>query len=87
MAGTGLTADDISDPRGSLRMLGAWLGERQGGIRHSANVTGGTKAVAYWRADPAHDREPAELGSPALAKPGSPAPAGLGRPGPGRAGH
>jgi hypothetical protein len=83
--GAGLTADDISDPRGSLRMLGAWLGERQGGIRHSANATGGTKAVAYWRADPAHDREPAELGSLALAEPGSPAPAGLGRPGPGRA--
>jgi hypothetical protein len=83
--GTGLAADDISDPRGSLRMLGAWLGERQGGIRHSANATGGTMAVAYWRADPAHDREPAGLGSPALATPGSPAPAGLGSTGPGRA--
>lgn len=52
--GAGLTADDLSDPRSSLRMLGAWLGERKGNIRHSANATGGTTAVAYWCADPAH---------------------------------
>jgi hypothetical protein len=49
--GAGLTADDVSDPRTSLRMLGAWLGERNGDIRHSANAAGGTTAVAYWRAD------------------------------------
>jgi signal transduction histidine kinase len=61
--GTGLTADDISDPRSSLRMLGAWLGERKGGIRHSANATGGTTAVACWHADPAHGNELAELRS------------------------
>lgn len=52
--GAGLTADDISDPRSSLRMLGAWLGERKGDIRHSANAAGGTTAIAYWHADPAH---------------------------------
>jgi len=52
--GTGLTADDISDPRSSLRILRAWLNERKGDIRHSANTVGGTTAVAYWRADRAH---------------------------------
>ena len=52
--GTGLTADDISDPRSSLRMLRAWLNERKGDIRHSANTVGGTTAVAYWCADRAH---------------------------------
>jgi hypothetical protein len=60
--GTGLTAGDISDPRSSLRMLSAWLGEREGDIRHSANAAGGTTAVACWRADPAHDRGLADLG-------------------------
>ena len=52
--GAGLTADDISDPRSSLRMLRAWLQERKGDIRHSANIAGGTTAVAYWRADRPH---------------------------------
>lgn len=52
--GSGLTAGDISDPRSSLRMLRTWLQERQGDIRHSANISGGTTAVAYWRADHAH---------------------------------
>jgi signal transduction histidine kinase len=52
--GAGLAAGDISDPRSSLRMLGAWLRERNGDIRHSANASGGTTAVAFWRADPAH---------------------------------
>lgn len=46
--GADMTADDLGDPRSSLRMLGAWLGERKGNIRHSANATGGTTAVAYW---------------------------------------
>jgi hypothetical protein len=59
--GVGLTADDISDPRSSLRMLSAWLGERKGDIRHSANATGGTTAVAYWRADPAYAHGLADL--------------------------
>lgn len=59
--GPGLAADDISDPRSSLRMLSAWLGERKGDIRHSANATGGTTAVAYWRADPAHGHGLADL--------------------------
>jgi hypothetical protein len=35
-------------------MLHAWLQERRGDIRHSANIAGGTTAVAYWRADLAH---------------------------------
>jgi hypothetical protein len=63
--GTGLTADDISDPRSSLRMLCAWLRERKGDIRHSASAAGGTTAVAYWRADRAHGygQGPAELES------------------------
>jgi Histidine kinase-, DNA gyrase B-, and HSP90-like ATPase len=52
--GAGLTADDISDPRSSLRLLRAWLHERKGDIRHAANTVGGTTAVAYWRADRAH---------------------------------
>jgi hypothetical protein len=52
--GVGLAADDISDPRSSLRMLRAWLSERKGDIRHSANAAGGTTAVAYWRADRSH---------------------------------
>jgi hypothetical protein len=51
--GTGLAPDDMSDPRSSLRMLSAWLSERKGDIRHSANAAGGTTAVAYWRAEPA----------------------------------
>jgi hypothetical protein len=59
--GPGLTADDISDPRSSLRMLRAWLHERKGDIRHSANAGGGTTAVAYWRADRAHGHELADL--------------------------
>jgi hypothetical protein len=59
--GVGLTADDISDPRSSLRILGAWLGERKGGIRHSANPAGGTTAVAYWRADPVYGHGLADL--------------------------
>lgn len=59
--GTGLAPDDISDPRSSLRMLGAWLSERNGDIRHSAKPGGGTTAVAYWRADPGHRHGPAEL--------------------------
>jgi len=59
--GAGLTADDMRDPRSSLRMLSAWLGERRGEIRHSANAAGGTTAVAFWRADPAHGRELADL--------------------------
>jgi hypothetical protein len=62
--GTGLTNGDISDPRSSLRMLGAWLGEREGDIRHCANAAGGTTAVAYWRADPAHDHGLADPGLP-----------------------
>ncbi len=59
--GTGMTADDISDPRSSLRMLRAWLRERKGDISHSANAAGGTTAVAYWRADRAHGRGLADL--------------------------
>ena len=59
--GTGLAPDEISDPRSSLRMLGAWLSERNGDIRHSAKPGGGTTAVAYWRADPGHRHGPAEL--------------------------
>jgi hypothetical protein len=51
--GAGLTAGALNDPRSSLRMLGAWLGERQGDIRHSANAAGGTTAVACWCAEPA----------------------------------
>jgi Histidine kinase-, DNA gyrase B-, and HSP90-like ATPase len=60
--GAGLTADDISDPRSSLRKLGAWLGERKGNIRHSANAAGGTTAVACWRADPVHGQGRADPG-------------------------
>jgi hypothetical protein len=59
--GAGLTAGDISDPRSSLRMLSAWLGERKGDIRHAANAAGGTTAVAYWCADPAHGHKLADL--------------------------
>ena len=65
--GAGLTAGDISDPRSSLRMLGAWLGERKGDIRHSANAAGGTTAVAYWRADPARGHG---LADPEFLSPG-----------------
>jgi hypothetical protein len=59
--GAGLTAGDLNDPRSSLRMLGAWLGERKGDIRHSANAAGGTTAVAYWRAEPARGHGLADL--------------------------
>jgi hypothetical protein len=59
--GIGLTADDISDPRSSLRMLRAWLRERKGDIRHSSSAAGGTTAVAYWRADRAHGHGLADL--------------------------
>jgi hypothetical protein len=63
--GAGLTADDMSDPRSSLRMLSAWLGERKGDIRHAANAMGGTTAVAYWCADPdGHKLADLEFGSP-----------------------
>jgi hypothetical protein len=61
--GAGLTAGAMSDPRGSLRMLRAWLGERKGGIRYSPNVSGGTTAVAYRRADRAHGQGRAGLES------------------------
>jgi len=59
--GAGMTADDISDPRSSLRMLRAWLRERKGDIGHSANEAGGTTAIAYWRADRAHAHGLADL--------------------------
>jgi hypothetical protein len=59
--GAGMTADDISDPRSSLRMLRVWLRERKGDIRHSANAAGGTTAVAYWRADRTHDHGLADI--------------------------
>ena len=59
--GPGLTTGDISDPRTSLRMLSAWLGERKGDIKHSANAIGGTTAVAHWRADPARGHGLADL--------------------------
>jgi hypothetical protein len=65
--GTGMKPDALRDPRSSLRMLGAWLSERKGDIRHSANALGGTTVVAYWRTDPAHDRRPAD---PTLLSPG-----------------
>jgi signal transduction histidine kinase len=52
--GVGMTADDIGDPRTSLRMLRASLRQRNGDIEHSANADGGTTAVAYWRASPGH---------------------------------
>jgi hypothetical protein len=61
--GVGLTAGAMSDPRGSLRMLRAWLGERKGDIRYSPNASGGTTAVAYWRADRAHGQGRAGLES------------------------
>jgi hypothetical protein len=57
--GAGIKPNDLRDPRTSLRMLGAWLSERKGDIRHSANALGGTTVVAYWRTDPAHDYGPA----------------------------
>ena len=59
--GAGLKADDMTDSRSSLRMLSAWLRERKGDIRHSANAAGGTTAVAYWRADRAHDHGVTDL--------------------------
>jgi hypothetical protein len=55
--GVGMTAADISDPRSSLRMLHAWLRERKGEIRHAANTSGGTTAIACWRADRAYGCE------------------------------
>lgn len=59
--GVGLAANDLSDPRSSLRMLGAWLGERKGDIRHSANAAGGTTAIAHWYAEPAYGSRQADL--------------------------
>ncbi len=56
--GAGISEQDLSDPKTSLRLLRARLRERHGDLIHSPSTAGGTTAVAVWRAD----REPAELG-------------------------
>ncbi|HLK00873.1 MAG TPA: ATP-binding protein [Streptosporangiaceae bacterium] len=48
--GAGMTTEDLSDPRTSLRMLRARLTERNGDLRHVPNETGGTTVTARWRA-------------------------------------
>jgi len=49
--GAGMPAVGAVNPQTSLGVLRERLRERNGGIEHSRNATGGMTAVAYWHAD------------------------------------
>jgi signal transduction histidine kinase len=50
--GAGLPPGGAARPGGSLQRMGARLGDRAGGVEHAPAASGGTTAVAFWRADP-----------------------------------